>query len=253
MQVVDKVCNILEALAKQPNMSSSEIAQEIDLSVPTAHRLLSALARHGMVEKDIKTKRYNLGWTLVRLTKNLQESNEQAYVIYRLSPFLKELVTETGETATLACISGDRVFLVAMEDGVHSLRFYSEIGKEMPWNAAAPAKLLLALQKANVKNKILRSMKYERYTENTICDPLKFAEHLDTVAQTKLGYCIEELEEYCMAISVPVYAGQEIPLFGLTAVGHCARMKANEQMIIQSLRRISERASKALIHERLYK
>ena len=43
MQTIDKIASILDVLSAEPELNASEIAERINLPVPTTHRILTAL------------------------------------------------------------------------------------------------------------------------------------------------------------------------------------------------------------------
>jgi len=68
VQVLERVLAIIDALTKvREDASVAELAERVKLHKSTAHRLLSILERHRIVERDSETGRYRLGLRLFEL------------------------------------------------------------------------------------------------------------------------------------------------------------------------------------------
>ena len=64
-QVVDRVFDILEAFMEiGPELSASDISRAVGLTYSTAHRLLDAMARRGILYRDQESRRYRTGQKL---------------------------------------------------------------------------------------------------------------------------------------------------------------------------------------------
>lgn len=145
MQTIDKVVSILEVLLAEPELSASEIAARINMPVPTTHRILSSLSAKGILEKDIRTKQYSLGWALVRYAKNVRSAGDEKYNLRLIHPIMQMLSSSLGETVTLATYTGTHVPLIKVIEGSNPLRHCSEEGRGMPFNAAALPKFSLPI------------------------------------------------------------------------------------------------------------
>ena len=68
VQVLDRVLSIIDALTEvREDASVAELAESVKLHKSTAHRLLSILERHRIVERDSQNGRYRLGLRLFEL------------------------------------------------------------------------------------------------------------------------------------------------------------------------------------------
>src|SRR6516164_171414 len=95
VQVLDRVLSIIDALTKvREDASAAELAESVKLHKSTAHRLLSILERHRIVERDSKSGRYRLGLRLFELgTLTMERFNIRA----RARPYLEGLLEELNE------------------------------------------------------------------------------------------------------------------------------------------------------------
>ena len=64
---------VLRCLAgADDDLGVTDVATRTDLSVSTAHRLLQALRRDGLVAQDPRTERYHLGPALIALGRRAE-------------------------------------------------------------------------------------------------------------------------------------------------------------------------------------
>ena len=110
---------ILDVVERTP-MGSSELARQLGLSVPTAHRLAASMVKLGLLHKDAEG-RHHLG-------PRFASSALSAVA----GPVLDELRRDTGETAQLwVRRGGDRLCLASIES-TEELRASVPVGTLLP-------------------------------------------------------------------------------------------------------------------------
>ena len=236
MQTIDKIASILDVLSAEPELNASEIAERINLPVPTTHRILTALVSKGILEKDIRTKHYSLGWALVRYAKNVRSAEDEKYNLKPINQIMQSLSATLGETITLATCTSTRIILIKVIEGSNPLRHCSEEGKSMPLHASAPSKMFIAYMPDKLRARFLKSMTFEKYADKTITDMPSFLKELEQVRATGLAFCKNELTPYCLAISVPIFNKNGEILFALTAVGYIERLNQVYDLVVEKLR-----------------
>src|SRR2546422_4166747 len=93
-QVLDRTLSILELFDdERPEWSTTEVARALNLPVPTAHRILSALARHSYVSQHEETKRFRLGIAALQLGDRARAVVDLRSVAL---PSLRRLSRDTG-------------------------------------------------------------------------------------------------------------------------------------------------------------
>ena len=140
-QSVERALAVLHCLsAADDDLGVSDVAARTGLSNSTAHRLLQALRRDGLVAQAPRTDRYHLGPGLVALGRRA----EARVRFDRLLPQLSELAASTGESVSLGTRVGDEVLVVLHADSPQPLRFDQTPGTHIPVHASAIGKALLA-------------------------------------------------------------------------------------------------------------
>jgi DNA-binding IclR family transcriptional regulator len=137
--VLDRSVALLELLADGPR-SLRWLAEASGLPRPTAHRLLVALERHGLVARD-GTGLFRLGPRLTELAFRADPALDLAALA---EPVLARLHDATGESVQLYVRSGDKRLCIAARDSGTGLRDSVPVGALLPLAAGSGGKVLLA-------------------------------------------------------------------------------------------------------------
>lgn len=116
------------------------IGRALGLPKSSAHRLLAALGRRGLVERDAGG-RYRPGIGLVALGLGVLEREP---VVAAARPVLEEEAERLGETVFLVAARAGRLRVLDKAEGTGFLRAAPRVGAEVPVHATAAGKLFLA-------------------------------------------------------------------------------------------------------------
>ncbi len=142
MTTVDNALELLDLFGEaRPELGLSDMARLAGRDKATTLRLLSALVRHGLVEKNPATRLYRLGPGILRLAR-IREATFPATSI--LQPVLEELTAETGETSHASLLAGDRLVTIGVADSPRAIRVSLEAGLVLPLHATASGIACLA-------------------------------------------------------------------------------------------------------------
>lgn len=141
VESVEKALSILEAFSKErQTLTLTEIASETGLYKSNVSRLAASLERYGYLKRDPK-RRFRLGpalWrlgALYRLNFELGES---------VRPALRQLVKETGETASFLVPDQDERVTLYCENSPEPVRHHLEEGARLTMRSGASAHILAA-------------------------------------------------------------------------------------------------------------
>ncbi|GAA2806307.1 IclR family transcriptional regulator [Saccharopolyspora taberi] len=129
--VLDRVVKILDAVETAP-MGASELARALGLSVPTTHRLVSAMVKHGLLMRD-SAGQHHIG---PRFASSALAASA--------APVLEDMRARTGETAQLWVLRGDERLCVASAESEEELRAAVPVGTVLPLSAKGSAAKALA-------------------------------------------------------------------------------------------------------------
>ena len=194
---------IMEYIVANRCASVSEISQVFGINKSTASRMLAVLAEHNLVSKEGNTMKYYPGiGTLLYSSRTV--ANYQ--ILDAVHPILTSLADTIDMTAQICVLKHDRAFLIDQVKG-RSNRFLKEPalpGMAEPLHCSAIGKCILAYRSQEDICALLEKYPLDRYTENTITDPVRLQEELALIRQT--GYAIDRGEFvkdlYCLAFPV---------------------------------------------------
>ncbi len=202
VQSLHRALDILEIVATRGGqLTIAEIAAATDLPLPTTHRLLRTLVDRGYM-RQMPSRRYALGFRLVPLgaTASSMAGADTEGVLSRL-------VDALGETANLAVLSGSHAEYVAQVPSRHSMRMFTEVGRQVDLHSTGVGKALLSQLTDARACEITRRVGLHRQTEHTlVTEPALLA---DLALVRSRGYALDEQEQEAGVRCVAVPVGPE--------------------------------------------
>ena len=196
-QAVDRAAQLLIRVVHGGGpVTFTELAAASGLAKSTTSRLLMALERNGLVQRDARG-RYRPGEVFVSYA---WRGGTEAGLVAVAQPFLDRLGDATGETINLGVASRGMVEQIAQTDSTYLIGGTNWVGLSVPLYCAALGKVLLAYAAAE-----LPPGRLEQRTGRTITS--RAALELDLREVRRRGYAVtdEELEPGLVAVAAPVY------------------------------------------------
>ncbi|KQP64498.1 IclR family transcriptional regulator [Nocardioides sp. Leaf307] len=199
VQSVHRALDLLEVVAgRGGHLTIGEIAAATDLPVPTTHRLLRTLVDRGYM-RQMPNRRYALGFRLVPLGATAGST-----VGVDTEGVLSGLVDALGETANLAVLSGSRAQYVAQVPSRHTMRMFTEVGRQVDLHSTGVGKALLAQLDDDRALEHVRRVGLAPQTEHTLATEADLLADLALVRER--GYALDEQEQEagvrCVAVAV---------------------------------------------------
>lgn len=221
VQSVVRALSLLRAVGMSDRpMSLTDLAREAGLHPATAHRLLRTLVDTGFVYQDPESAYYSIGDAFLSLAY-VQRHRLALPDIAR--PVLQQLVAETGETAGLAVVDGERTLVIARELSPHPLRVHAPVGGHGPLHATAVGLVLLAHLPEPVVERIL-SRPLQAFTDKTTTDPELLRDRLERVRRDGFAVAVEEYAEGVATIAAPVRNARMEVVAGISISGPYQRL-----------------------------
>lgn len=245
VQSIERALDLLECLAHSPDwMGISELSSATGQPVGTVHRLLMTLMAREYVIRDGRTRRYALGPAFRTLASVALQTPNWSEIA---SPFLRELVELSGETANLAVMERDRAVYVAQAQPSRMVRMFTEIGNRVPLYNTGCGKVLLAYQPERVQHVFLDEAVMVAYTPTTITDPAQLREELAIIREQGYGVDNQEQEEGVRCVSVPVYGAGEKVVAAISISGPSSRMTDERiSAVVPHMKRVSTELTASL-------
>ncbi len=136
--VLDKAVAVLRALERTGPAALGELQAATGLPRATAHRLASALERHGLVRRDADG-RFCLGLGLIGLGRAAADGDP---IAGRARPRLAALRDETGESVQLFVREGEARRCVVSLQSPHGLRWIVPEGAVLPLAVGSAGRVL---------------------------------------------------------------------------------------------------------------
>ncbi len=197
-----KAADILRCITRGINQSSN-IADHLDLSRSTTHRMLKTLQSAEFVVQDPLTLRYSLGPFVHRLANYSAQYHEN--LISCALPGMDRLRSVTGETIVLVIRVGVRRMYIEELPSFQPLKYAPGKGYSPPLHAGATGKVLLAQMPVPELLRLLESMKLEKVLPNTITDRDTLLKELEEVRRKGYAVSRSELVSGAASVAVPIH------------------------------------------------
>jgi len=198
-----------------------DIARELDLQRPTAHRLLKALTIEGLLQQDERSRRYTLGPMLFELGISATHQFNLKEVCQPVCDWLAE---QTGDTTFLFLRSGYDAVCISRTQGPYPIQTPSvPLGSRQPLGVSAGGLALLAALPEDEIETVIKAIapRLGAYGD------LDTDELLELVGQAKLsGYAVTSNHAVpgVRAVGLPIYNAARSPVAALAVATTQARM-----------------------------
>ncbi len=202
-QSIFRVLRILKYVGAAParGVGLTDVARDLGLTPPTAHRMLSALLQEGFLALNPKLKTYSLG----RESYILGLAAESRHGIKAIAESaVLRLAESTGDTSFLSVRSGHEAVCVDRKTGDFPIKILTlEVGHRRPLGVGAGSLALLAFLPNDDIERVLA-----RYDASAAPDlPSTAMLREDIAAARKQGYALNpgRIIPDMLGVGVPVY------------------------------------------------
>lgn len=232
-QSLERALALLMAFEPQNNeMGTVELSELSGLHKSTVSRLLKVLTGHEFLQQNPLTKKYSLGYAVIRLSRSLNQSLK-TNLVQIAKPYIDRVRYQLKETVILEILAGENMVLAYIAEGPRIVRLAGDVGDRVPFHAAAGAKVFLAFCAPELRKKLLGT-RLRRLTKNTITDLEKMRNHMEEIRRKGFAIDKEELDEGTMAIAVPVFNHDKKPLAAVVVAGPPQRIAGGCRNVIIS-------------------
>ncbi|MCA9866671.1 MAG: IclR family transcriptional regulator [Anaerolineae bacterium] len=228
-QAVQRAMALLKAFNDEhPAWGLSALARETGLNKTTAHRLLSALEREGMLGRAADGDRYVLGPEVVVLGGRALRANNLRAVA---RPELEQLAEETRETASLEILSGGEMLVIDEIVGGHLMSGVPDLGSRWPLHASSTGLAVLAYLPDEMAAGLLpRTL--TPVTTATITGRVALRAELACIRERGYSVADETLEVGLVAIAAPIFDHDGRVVAALSIAGPKLRVTVDRISVI---------------------
>lgn len=233
-----RVLDVLNLFADERRpLTYSEMARLLEIPLSSCHGLLKTMVSHGFLYDFGSRQGYYPTQRLLHVATSICSADP---LINYFTPILQKLRNETEETAILAKLAGSKVVYLNTVESKQTIKYSHEVGKFKLINATSTGKAIFAVMTDAEKKSVLAELdkSFQTPTQKTLRSSSDFVrdveqgsergwqssygENVDDVMSVALGFLING-EPYCLAVAGPL-----------------ERMKRNEELIGQSIRKLVE-------------
>lgn len=221
IQALDRALDVLDLLAAHPGLTLSEVAERMDQSPSTVHRVLHTLAARGVAETDLATQTWHIGPATFRLGSAFMR---RSGIVERARPVLRALMEDTGETANLGILQGDQVMFVSQAETHETIRAFFPPGTRSPLHASGIGKALLAFGRPETLATLLAGAPLPRFTDLTLTTAEALQEDMVRIRHRGFAFDDEERTRGMRCIAAPVFDLSGEAVAGLSVSGPSHRI-----------------------------
>lgn len=224
---LQKALRILVYMGEQaPEAGVTQLAAELGLTKATVHRLLNAMERFDLIERNSASERYRLGLRLHQLGSRALESRTLRAEAHRL---LTEMSRRSRETVSLATPAPGGVVCLDRLDSPHTIfTVCTPVGSMFPAHCTAAGKAILAYMADDEVEELVRRHGLKQHTPFTITQMPRLKENLRLIRQR--GYAVDhqELERGISGVAAPVLSAHERVIAAVGIAGPTLRFRGKE-------------------------
>lgn len=238
---VERAADVLLYFASRnaATLGVTEIAAALGMSKAGVHRILSALRSRGLVSIDEDRHRYSLG----PMSMTLGLTYLARLDVRRLAAAeLRELCTQTGETATLSVRTGSTRVYIDQVTPRREVVMSVSVGVPFPLHAGASSKAFLAFLPPDQIAAYLGT-ELAALTADTVTEPVRLRHELDEIRRRGWAQTRGERQPGAASVAAPVCDQEGRPAAVVSVCGPATRFEANAAGIVRLLLAVTDRLS----------
>ena len=244
IQSLDRAFDVLDCLAARDGLTLTDIAEALDQSPATIHRVLATLEARDIVDSDPGTQTWFIGGMAYRIGSAFLR---RAGVVERARASMRELMQSTGETANLGIEHAGQVMFISQVETPQTIRAFFPPGTVSPMHASGIGKALLAQYSDDRMTAFLAAHELTRFTDRTITDPDALRADMDLTRTRGWAWDDEEKAAGMRCVAAPIFNIFSEPVAGISVSGPTHRMDvARIEAIGAMVREAAAAVSRAL-------
>jgi IclR family transcriptional regulator, pca regulon regulatory protein len=223
LSTLERGLRVLRAFDEDhPEMTLTEVAARSALSPAVARRCLITLvaldyvAQHG--------RKFLLRPSVLTFGSAFLSSMQIEQVV---TPPLQHMRDQTGDSASLAVLSGRDILYVAHVSTDRRFRLSTNVGTRYPFHATSMGKVLAAFAEPG-STEALMAGALARFTERTIIEPGVLDERLRIVRERGYDSALDELDYGIVSVAVPIFDSERRAIAAINCSTSTTRISQDE-------------------------
>ncbi|HJM51206.1 MAG TPA: IclR family transcriptional regulator [Alphaproteobacteria bacterium] len=235
IRAVERAARVLKVLSEDSDgMGVTEVAQRVQLGKSTTHRLLSSLSEADLVRVRPSSRRYTLGYGLLRLTAEwLNRIDVRTLAL----PHLRALRERSRETVSLNLKDGLERVAVERLDTSHEIRFVVDLGRPLPLHVGAAGKAMLAYMSEDEVGAAFDAAGLEARQRR------KIGRDLAEIRQLGTAHTIGERVSGAGSVSAPIFSHEGLVVASVSVLCLESRL---QKSVVKTLRHMCRTTAQAI-------
>lgn len=240
VQSIFRASDILTCLGNDIN-TVTEISNSCNLSVATTYRLLKALEKKDLVYQDPRNKKYYLGYFFTKLSLNPVSSHKYLIMLAE-EEVIRLSKLNVAEVALCVHPGGNNkmIRILEIKNTDDFLRLITE-NRILPALSGCTAEVLLSQYNDKELTAMLKDVKIQPLTENTITDPAQLISRVKEVR--RLGFSCTLGQRIIGALGIAVPVNNYLCPVALELMGTEFSLKPRVPELLQELQASAQRIS----------
>lgn len=217
---------LLEFTKGTESLGVSELAKKLEMTKNMVHRALENLVAERLVIRREDTRRYELGYGVIRLRAHALDEPDIASIC---APYMDRMEAISGLSISLQVPVGSHQLRVHGVDGRRSGLTRVVKGLPIPLHVGSGSRAILAfMSDQEISNYIATNSPLSAATEYTITDPEELWK--DTKKIRKEGFARSLKDQYLgvRGVAFPVFSASKKPVASVAIVGLESMVSQNE-------------------------
>lgn len=200
LSTLERGLSVLRAFGRDnPQMTLSEVADVTDLSPAAARRCLNTLVKLGYITK------YRRHFLLSPEVMNFASAYLDSMSLSELvRPYLQAVRDETGDSSSLAVLSGHDVLYLVHVSTNRLVRLAAGVGTRYPAYATSLGRAMLAFEQEPVRVRLLNTGTFTALTEHTVTSKAELRRILAQARKDGYAAVQDELDYGLVSMAVPI-------------------------------------------------
>ena len=225
---------IIEYVVTAPpeGVSIVDVVRKLGFPNSSVFRIMNTLAKHKYLLKDEQTKRFTMSHKFFSIA---YASVDKKILMECAIEDMKVLRDLLKETVVISVLSDGDGLVIDQVPGLHPFRFVCDPGTKQALHASASVKSMVAFLPEDERNKLLKQIKFHKFTENTISDLKVYKEELIQVKS--MGYAVDREEGLIgvVCVAAPIFNNQGYPIASVTVTAPVSRLDVTNLSSIGAL------------------
>ena len=201
LSTLERGLRVLKAFDEDhPEMTLSEVAAKTALPPAVARRCLITLVELGYVGQH--ERKFLLRPAVLTIGSAFLASMQIEQVVL---PPLQALRDQTGDSASLAVLSGAEILYVAHVSTDRRFRVAAGVGTRFPFHATSLGKALAAYLPEDERTALMARAPFQRFTERTVTDRPSLGDRFHLITERGYDSALDELDYGIVSVAVPIF------------------------------------------------